>query len=50
MYKTKNEIEEWIKTFNQEQVERMRADNYLNYIDDDDLNGFERFRSDGEWQ
>ena len=49
MYKTKNEIEKWIKAFNPEQVERMRADNYLDYIDDDDLNGFERFRGCGDW-
>tara|TARA_B100000287_G_scaffold286851_1_gene270419 strand:- start:825 stop:1262 length:438 start_codon:yes stop_codon:yes gene_type:complete len=49
MYKTKKEIEKWIKAFNEEQVERMRADNYLDYIDDDDLNGYERFRGGGEW-
>ena len=39
MYKTKKEIEQWIKAFNLEQVERMRADNYLDHIDDKDLNG-----------
>ena len=49
MYKTKKEIEEWIKAFNTEQIVRMRADNYLDYIDEDDLNGKERFRSGGEW-
>ncbi len=49
MYKTKNEIEVWIKAFNPRQVERMRADNYLEYIDDDDLNGNNRFRNGGEW-
>ena len=49
MYKTKKEIEKWIKAFNAEQVERMRADNYLDYIDEDNLNGFERFRGGGEW-
>ena len=37
MYKTKKEIEKWIKLFNPEQVERLRADNYLDYIDDEDL-------------
>ena len=47
MYKTKNEIEKWIKAFNPEQVERMRADNYLDYIDDN--NGCERFKDGGEW-
>ena len=49
MYQTKKDIEKWIKAFNEEQVERMRADNYLDYIDDDDLNGYERFRGGGEW-
>ena len=49
MYKTKKEIEKWIEAFNPEQVERMRADNYLDYIDDDDLNGCERFRGGGNW-
>ena len=49
MYKTKKEIEDWIKKFNPEQVERMRADNYLDHIDDDDLNGCERFKDGGEW-
>ena len=49
MYKNKKEIEEWINAFNPEQVERMRADNYLDYIDDYDLNGYERFRNSGEW-
>jgi len=47
MYKTKKEIEKWIKAFNQEQVERMKADNYLDYIDDS--NGCERFKDGGEW-
>ncbi len=36
---TKKEIEKWIEAFNPEQVERMRADNYLDYIDESDLNG-----------
>ena len=27
-----------------EQIERMREDNYLDHIDDKDLNGSERFR------
>ena len=49
MYKTKKEIEDWIKKFNPEQVERMRADNYLDHIDDEDLNGSERFRGGGNW-
>ena len=49
MYKTKKEIEKWIKAFNPEQVERMRADNYLDHIDEGDLNGSERFRSSGHW-
>ena len=49
MYKTKKEIEKWIKVFNPVKVERMRADNYLDYIDDDDQNGYERFRDGGEW-
>ena len=49
MYKTKKEIEDWIKKFNPEQVERMRADNYLDHINDDDLDGNERFRSGGNW-
>ena len=44
MYKTKKEIEDWIKKFNPEQVERMRADNYLDSIDEKDLHGSERFR------
>ena len=49
MYKTKKEIEKWIKAFNPEQVERMRADNYLDHIDEGDLNGSERFRDGGNW-
>ena len=49
MYTTKKEIEEWIMAFNLEQVERMKADNYLDYIDDDDLNGSARFRGGGNW-
>ena len=49
MYKTKKEIEDWIKKFNPEQVERMRADNYLDHIDDKDLNGNKRFRGGGNW-
>ena len=49
MYKTKKEIEDWIKKFNPEQVERMRADNYLDHINNDDLDGKERFRGRGNW-
>ena len=49
MYKTKKEIEKWIEAFNPEQVERMRADNYLDHIDEGDLNGSERFRGGGNW-
>ncbi len=49
MYKTKKEIENWIKEFNLEQVERLRADNYLDHIDDEDLDGCERFRGGGNW-
>ena len=49
MYKTKKKIEDWIKKFNPEQVERMRADNYLDHINDADLDGFERFRGGGNW-
>ena len=43
MAKTKKEIEEWIKAFNLRQVERMKEDDYADYIDEDDINGFERF-------
>ena len=49
MYQTKKEIEKWIKAFNPEQVERMRADNYLDHIDEEDLHGSERFRDGGNW-
>ena len=49
MYKTKKEIEKWINAFNPEQVERMRADNYLDHIYEGDLNGSERFRGGGNW-
>ena len=49
MHKTNKEIEDWIRKFNPEQVERMRADNYLDHINDDDLDGNERFRSGGNW-
>ena len=49
MYKTKKEIAKWIKAFNLEQVERMRADNYLDPLDEEDLNGSERFRGGGNW-
>ena len=49
MAKTNKEIEEWIKAFNLRQVERMKEDDYDDYIDEDDINGFERFRGGGEW-
>ncbi len=49
MYKTKKEIEDWIRKFNPEQVERMRADNYLDHIDEFDINGSQRFRGSGNW-
>ena len=49
MYKTKKEIEKWIKAFNPEQVERMRADNYLDHINEEGLHGSERFRGGGNW-
>ena len=49
MYKAIKEIQTWIRAFNSEQVERMRADNYLDEIDDDDLNGKNRFKDGGEW-
>ena len=49
MYKTKKEIEKWIRSFNREQVERLKADNYLDHIHDKDLDGFERFRRGGNW-
>ena len=45
MYKTKKEIEKWIKAFNAEQVERMKKDGY----EGDELDEFERFRGGGEW-
>ena len=44
MYKTKKSIEQWIKEFNRDQVERIRADNYLDHLDDEDLKGYARFR------
>ncbi|WP_269608943.1 hypothetical protein [Prochlorococcus marinus] len=49
MYKNKKEIEKWIKAFNPEQVERMRVDNYLDHIDEGDINGSKRFRGGGNW-
>ncbi len=49
MYKTKKEIQTWIKVFNPEQVERMREDNYLDDIDYEDLDGYKRFKGDGNW-
>ena len=49
MYKTKKEIADWIKEFNPEQVERMKADKYLDHIDEGDLNGSQRFRGGGNW-
>ena len=49
MYKTKKEIADWIKKFNPEQVERMKADKYLDHIDEGDLNGSQRFRGGGNW-
>ena len=49
MYKTKKEIEKWSKACNTEHVERMRVDNYLDYIDNEDLDGCERFRWCGNW-
>tara|TARA_Y100001968_G_C18701446_1_gene411441 strand:+ start:70 stop:240 length:171 start_codon:yes stop_codon:yes gene_type:complete len=49
MYKTKKEIKKWIKAFNPEQVERMREDNYWDDIDDEDLDGFKRFKGGGNW-
>ena len=41
----KKEIEDWIKAFNQRQIERMKEDDYEDYID----NECERFRGGGEW-
>jgi len=49
MYKTNKGIEDWIKKFNLEQVERMRADNYLDHVDEFDTNGSQRFRGGGNW-
>ena len=49
MYKTKNEIKKWIQSFNRGQVERLRADSYVDQINDDDLDGYERFRCGGDW-
>ena len=49
MYKTKKEIQTWIKAFNPEQVERLREDNYFDDIDDEDLDGYKRFKGDGNW-
>ena len=46
----KKEIEDWIKAFNQRQFERMKEDEYEDYIDEDDINGCERFRGGGEWE
>ena len=36
-----------IKAFNPEQVERMRAEDYLDHIDNGDLDGCERFKVAG---
>ena len=47
MYKTKKEIENLIGSYNPEQVERMKADNYLDHIEDNDSDGFGRFRYGG---
>ena len=49
IYKTKKEIEQCIKAFNTEQVERMRADNCLDHINDYDWNGCERIKERGKW-
>ena len=49
MMKTKKVIEDWIKKFNLEQLERMRADNYMDHIDDEDLNVSEGFRGGENW-
>lgn len=42
---TKQEIEDWIKAFNQRQIERMKEDEY----EGDELDEYERFRGGGEW-
>jgi len=45
----KKEVEVFIRKLNQSQVERMRRDEYDEYLDEDDLDGCERFRGGGEW-
>ena len=45
----KKEIEVWIKAFNERQFERMKEDDYLDYVDKEDINGRERFRGGGNW-
>jgi len=44
MYKSKKEIEDWVKAFNKEQIKRMKEDKYEGYEEES-----ERFRGGGEW-
>ena len=44
MYKSKKEIEDWIKAFNKGQLKRMKEDKYEGYEEES-----ERFRGGGEW-
>ena len=42
MYKSKKEIEDWIKAFNKGQIKRMKEDKYEGYAEE-----YQRFRRGG---
>ena len=44
MFKTKKEIENLIKAFNSEKLLKIRANNYLDHINHEDLDGCDRFK------
>ena len=45
MYKSKKEIHDWVKAFNEREVKRLKKDDYWDEVKDQS----ERFRGGGEW-
>ena len=45
MYKSKKEIHDWVKAFNEREVQRLKKDDYWDEVKDQS----DRFRGGGEW-
>ena len=45
MYKSKKEIHDWVKAFNEREVKRLKKDDYWDEVKDQS----DRFRGGGEW-